>query len=133
MAIGISMNSMLFSAQSSISSVRIGREAPVMSVSPRQNFLKPPPVPERPTVTRVLPAAAIWNSSAMASEIGNTVDEPSIRTVGVSWAWAWPATATRASADALSRRCFMVSSLDDVRWKGDAGVPPLCEPLMSLV
>ena len=26
-----------------------------MSVSPRQNFLKPPPVPEMPTVTRTSP------------------------------------------------------------------------------
>ncbi len=49
-----------------------------MSVSPRQNFLKPPPVPDMPTVTRTLPRLEIWNSSAKASEIGNTVLEPSI-------------------------------------------------------
>ena len=49
-----------------------------MSVSPRQNFLKPPPVPDMPTVTRTLPRLEIWNSSANASEIGNTVLEPSI-------------------------------------------------------
>ena len=48
-----------------------------MSVSPRQNFLKPPPVPPMPTVT-LMPLLAFWNSSAMASVIGNTVEEPSI-------------------------------------------------------
>ena len=42
-------------AQVAISAARIGREASEMSVSPRQNFLKPPPVPEMPTVTRTLP------------------------------------------------------------------------------
>ena len=47
-----------------------------MSVSPRQNFWKPPPVPEMPTVTRV-PWLAFWNSSATASLIGNTVLDPS--------------------------------------------------------
>jgi hypothetical protein len=30
----------------------IGREAPVMAVSPLQNFLNPPPVPDTPMVTR---------------------------------------------------------------------------------
>jgi hypothetical protein len=29
----------------------IGRDALLMSVSPRQNFWNPPPVPETPTVT----------------------------------------------------------------------------------
>ena len=47
-----------------------------MSVSPRQNFWKPPPVPEMPTVTRV-PGLARWNSSATASLIGKTVLDPS--------------------------------------------------------
>ena len=32
----------------------IGRDAPEITVSPRQNFLKPPPVPETPTVTLIL-------------------------------------------------------------------------------
>src|SRR5687768_8538162 len=62
----------------SISSFRIGRDAFEKSVSPRQNFLKPPPVPDRPTVTRTFPRFEIWNSSAMASETGKTVLEPSI-------------------------------------------------------
>ena len=47
-----------------------------MSISPRQNFWKPPPVPEMPTVT-FTPAVAFWNSSATASLIGNTVLDPS--------------------------------------------------------
>ena len=54
-----------------------------MSVSPRQNFLKPPPVPDMPTVTLTLPLVDRWKSSATASVIGNTVLEPSIFT---SWA-----------------------------------------------
>jgi hypothetical protein len=45
-----------------------------ISVSPRQNFLKPPPMP---TVT-LMPLLAFWNSSAIASVIGKTVDEPSM-------------------------------------------------------
>src|SRR5690349_22861063 len=62
----------------SISSLRMGREAFEISVSPRQKRLKPPPVPAMPTVTRTLPFLEIWNSSATASAIGNTVLEPSI-------------------------------------------------------
>jgi hypothetical protein len=77
-AIGSSMYLMPALRQISISSAVIGREALEMSVSPRQNFLKPPPVPETPTVTLTLPRFWIWNSSAYASEIGNTVLEPSI-------------------------------------------------------
>ena len=50
-ATGSSKYSMPALAQSAISALRIGREAFEMSVSPRQNFLKPPPVPEMPTVT----------------------------------------------------------------------------------
>jgi hypothetical protein len=49
-----------------------------MSVSPRQKRLKPPPVPEMPTVTWAPPPPEIWNSSATASVIGYTVLEPSI-------------------------------------------------------
>ena len=40
------------------------------------NFLKPPPVPETPTVTRIS-GCSFRNSSATASVIGNTVLEPS--------------------------------------------------------
>src|SRR5690606_1022923 len=54
----------------------IGRDAPEMAISPAQNFLKPPPVPDTPTVTLASPLAP--NSSATASVMGNTVLEPSI-------------------------------------------------------
>src|SRR5688572_28126695 len=63
--------------QASISSLEIGLEASCTSVSPRQNFLNPPPVPEIPTVTCTAPRASFWNSSAIASVIGNTVLDPS--------------------------------------------------------
>ena len=80
-ASGNSMNSMPAFLQSSISDLRIGREPLEMSVSPRQNFLKPPPVPEMPTVTRIWPFVAFWNSSAIASDTGKTVLEPSMAIV----------------------------------------------------
>ena len=57
-------------AHSAISLLRIGRDALLMSVSPRQNFLKPPPVPEMPTVTLIAFFSAFWNSSATASVTG---------------------------------------------------------------
>ena len=40
-----------------------------MSVSPTQNFLKPPPVPLKATGTWT-PALAVWKSSATSSVIG---------------------------------------------------------------
>src|SRR5690606_3795559 len=55
----------------------MGRDALLMSISPRPNFLNPPPVPETPTVTRTSGPTA-RNSSATASVIGYTVLEPSI-------------------------------------------------------
>ena len=51
-----------------------------MSVSPAQNFSKPPPVPAVPTVT-LTPGFSAWNSSAIASVSGATVLEPSMRIV----------------------------------------------------
>ena len=71
--------SMPASAQASISLSLMGRDASEMSVSPLQNFWKPPPVPETPTVTRTSGATA-RNSSATASVTGKTVLEPSIAT-----------------------------------------------------
>src|SRR5829696_5589543 len=59
------------------SSGSIGREASEMSVSPAQNFSKPPPVPEVPTVIFTSGYSSL-NSSAAASANGATVDEPSI-------------------------------------------------------
>ena len=47
-----------------------------MSISLAANRLKPPPVPETPTVTRTRGAESL-KDSAMASVIGNTVEEPS--------------------------------------------------------
>src|SRR5688572_8514938 len=55
----------------------IGREALLISVSARQNFWNPPPVPEIPTVGVRIFGFALPNSSATASAIGNTVLEPS--------------------------------------------------------
>ena len=46
-----------------------------MSVSPRQNFWNPPPVPEMPTVTWTA-GLAFWNSSATASLIGKDRARP---------------------------------------------------------
>ncbi len=54
-AIGNSMYFTPASRQAAISSFRIGRDAFEMSTSPRQKRLKPPPVPEIPTVTRTPP------------------------------------------------------------------------------
>ena len=51
-----------------------------MSVSPTANRLNPPPVPETPTLTRIS-GFTLWNSSATASVMGNTVLEPSISTL----------------------------------------------------
>src|SRR5687768_11265924 len=74
-AIGSSIQSMPLALQSSASLFLIGRDAPVMSTSPRQNFLKPPPVPDSPTVT--VPCPAFWKSSATACDTRNTVLDPS--------------------------------------------------------
>ena len=77
-----------------------------MSVSPRQNFLKPPPVPDIPTVTFTAPFFIFWNSSATASVIGYTVLEPSILTTGPCWANA-PVAAVSATAAARVFRLNM--------------------------
>ncbi len=81
-----------------------------MSVSPRQNFLNPPPVPEMPTVTRILPRLAIWNSSATASVIGNTVLEPSILITCASAFGASDRPANASVAAVNSEMAFMVVS-----------------------
>src|SRR5829696_867776 len=47
------------------SSSLMAREASEMSVSPLQNLVKPPPVPEVPTVT-LTPDCSLLNSSVMA-------------------------------------------------------------------
>ena len=54
-----------FSQTGTSSSSLIGREASEMSVSPAQNFSKPPPVPDSPTVI-LTPGFSSWNCSAAA-------------------------------------------------------------------
>ena len=71
---------MPLASQAAFSSSSIGREASEMSVSPSQNFSKPPPVPEVPTVTWT-PGCSSWKSSAAAVVSGATVLEPSILTL----------------------------------------------------
>src|SRR5215207_8316917 len=67
---------MPFCWQTLASSSSIGRDASEIWVSPAQNFSKPPPVPEVPTVTLTSGFSAL-NSSAIASVSGPTVLEPS--------------------------------------------------------
>ena len=62
------------------SSSLIGLDASEMSVSPAQNFWKPPPVPAVATVT-LTPGSTERNRSAAASLSGATVDDPSTVTV----------------------------------------------------
>jgi hypothetical protein len=90
------------SRQACISFSRIGREAPERSVSPRQNFLNPPPVPEMPTVTRILPRLDFWKSSATASVTGKTVLEPSIFTICAAAGAAVIAKASPANTKLLT-------------------------------
>src|SRR5215210_2800345 len=66
-----------FSQTGTSSSSLMGREASEMSVSPAQNFSKPPPVPDAPTVI-LTPGCSSLNSSPAASANGKTVLEPSI-------------------------------------------------------
>ena len=76
-ATGTSMKPIPAASQRSTSESLIGREAFETSVSPAQNRLKPPPVPETPTVTRTPRPVRMPNSSAIAPVIGKTVEEPS--------------------------------------------------------
>ena len=101
------------SAHAARSDSLIGREASEMWVSPRQNFLKPPPVPEMPTVTRTSRPLAFWNSSATASVTGNTVLEPSICTV--SAAPAAPAAPSSAAANAALSMFSQFEIIETVR------------------
>ena len=71
-----------FALHAAISASLIGRDASQISISPTTNFFKPPPVPERPTVTRTL-GCSVLKSSATASVIGYTVLEPSTWMLGL--------------------------------------------------
>ena len=108
-AIGSSMYSTLFFLHSSRSTSRIGRDALEISVSPRQNFLKPPPVPPMPTVT-LIPLLAFWNSSAIASVMGNTVDEPSMAMI-LFCAEVAPTVSTKATAESSADLSMNASCL----------------------
>jgi hypothetical protein len=78
----------------------IGRDAPVIAVSPVQNFLKPPPVPDTPMVTRAgFPAR---NSSATASVMGNTVLDPSMAMIADSARLETVALAFESDPEALA-------------------------------
>ena len=66
--------------QASSSSGSIGREASEMSVSPAQNFSKPPLVPAAPTVMLTSGFSSL-KSSAAAWANGSTVLDPSIEIV----------------------------------------------------
>src|SRR5512147_3181981 len=90
-----------------------------MSVSPRQNFLKPPPVPEIPTVTFTAPFLAFWYSSATASVTGKTVLEPSILTT-FCCAEAIGENARAAATDAAAAEIFM-SFIGLLLGKGSVG------------
>jgi hypothetical protein len=68
---------MLFVLHMAASLLRIGRDASARLISPLQNRVKPPPVPEMPTVTLTALAPARRKSSAAAVVYGPTVDEPS--------------------------------------------------------
>ncbi len=112
-------------AQSSTSEGLIGREALARSVSPAQNFLKPPPVPLIPTVTW-MPRFARPNSSAIASMIGNTVLEPSTFTGSARAASSFlhPPTATARPTATPSQRPVlrMRSLLSTCRARGTARI-----------
>ena len=58
--------SMPAASHAAASSSLMEREASLASVSPRQNFSNPPPVPEEPTVTCTPGLAAMKSSAARA-------------------------------------------------------------------
>ena len=68
-----------------------------MSVSPAQNFSKPPPVPDVPTETLTSGFSAM-KRSATASVSGPTVLEPSMRIVPESAAVSPPLVVSDASS-----------------------------------
>src|SRR5690606_30045581 len=77
-AAGSSTTEMPLSAQAANASGLITRLAPATSTSPLHNLPRPPPVPENATET-FTSGLRIENSSAMAREMGYTVEEPSTR------------------------------------------------------
>jgi len=82
-----------------------------MSVSPLQNFLNPPPVPEIATVT-FTPGLAFWNSSATASLMGPTVLEPSTLTVPLRGAAVADAIAVGLAEPVLEQAARTIAALN---------------------
>ncbi len=92
------------SSQIFASSSVIGREASLMSVSPRQKRSKPPPVPEIPTVMRTSEFSR-WKFSAAAVTYGPTVLEPSAVIVPpLEPPPPHPATVATSAASAIASR-----------------------------
>ncbi len=105
------MKSIPFFLAFSSSVFLIGLEASLISVSPARNFLNPPPVPEMPTVTRTL-GYSCKNSSATASVIGKTVEEPSTFTTPLrlrsASAFAKPVVITRNAKRPENKNLFII-------------------------
>ena len=100
--------------QLAYSEALIARDAFARSISPRQNFSKPPPVPEMPTVIADPGWTLRYSSSAAAVVQGPTVLEPSAVMLPFSCgAFAPAATAVpqRNQPDRKKQCCFPHSSL----------------------
>jgi hypothetical protein len=87
-----------------------------MSISPRQNFLNPPPVPEMPTVTLTAPFLDFWKSSATASVTGYTVEEPSTLTIDCAIAADMPSETAKAreTDDSFARNFIFFLQVEGV-------------------
>ena len=98
------MNSIPPSAHLSTSLALIGLEASLMSASPAQNFLNPPPVPEIPITTLADPPMESPQSSTIASVIGKTVLEPSMFVVPAPQATREPMAQKKAAPQTFQPR-----------------------------
>ena len=95
-ATGSSITAIPARAQAASSLGRTTRLASATSTSPAQSFESPPPVPEKATATGE--RVSMVNSSAMASEMGYTVEEPSTRII--------PCAAARPARASAATRAF---------------------------
>jgi hypothetical protein len=82
----------------------MGLEALFISMSPAQNFLKPPPVPDTPITKRAEPPMDFPQSSTIASVMGKTVLEPSISVVPAPQATRRPMAQKKAVPQAFQPR-----------------------------
>jgi len=118
-ATGSSMYLMPFLRQSSISSARMGREAFDHVDLAAAELLEATARARHATVTRTLPRLEIWNSSANASETGNTVLEPSILIAACASARSAAATDTTPTISAGTRTfCRKLHGLEPLRLIG---------------